>query len=344
MSDFVSRVEERSSLLSLSGHILEDGQLRATYEFKHLTFQEYLAALAAANGYYPDRREGEQLADVLVPYLTKSSWREVVPLAGVLGGRYSGALVERIIEMIGPEKDYLTVKEKMRRPELSLIGLLSTCLADDVPLGPDLLKRAIEIILTQSPRSSYEEIFGGRYGPEIYEVARAGYQRFDDFASSYGSALAQARIMELGDLKTNATEFFQEVRSLINSTDPMKKAEGSLVMMRTSWRHKGIEVRIGGKGKIVKKGESDDLVSKFASIRTAICAMLEKENDPRVLLAGFWALCWLTEIKRVTPRARGKIDATTLAHMADQPKLGTPAAVRMDDLGNTKNAARKTAR
>lgn len=59
VNEFISRVEERSSLLSLSGHIIEDGQLRATYEFKHLTFQEYLAALAAAQGYYPNRQEHE---------------------------------------------------------------------------------------------------------------------------------------------------------------------------------------------------------------------------------------------------------------------------------------------
>ena len=65
VSEFVSRVEDRSSLLSLSGHTLEDGQLRATYEFKHLTFQEYLAALAAAQGYYPNHEDGERLVDVL---------------------------------------------------------------------------------------------------------------------------------------------------------------------------------------------------------------------------------------------------------------------------------------
>ena len=53
---FLGRVEERSSLLVLSGHMLTDGGIVPIYEFKHLTFQEYLAALALVNRWLPKMR------------------------------------------------------------------------------------------------------------------------------------------------------------------------------------------------------------------------------------------------------------------------------------------------
>ncbi len=53
VNEFVQRVEERSSIMTLSGHELVSGRLRPTYEFKHLTFQEYLAASAIVEGWLP---------------------------------------------------------------------------------------------------------------------------------------------------------------------------------------------------------------------------------------------------------------------------------------------------
>ena len=54
VSEFIERVELRSSILMLSGHEIEDGTLYSMYEFRHLTFQEYLAAKAVVDGYYPN--------------------------------------------------------------------------------------------------------------------------------------------------------------------------------------------------------------------------------------------------------------------------------------------------
>lgn len=294
VSDFVSRVEERSSLLSLSGHILEDGQLRATYEFKHLTFQEYLAALAAAQGYYPDRKEGERLVDVLEPYISKPSWREVLPLAGVLGGRSSSALIDRIIEMVGPQKDFTEIlTDRTDAHRMSLVNLLSRCLADDVPLGPDTLRRAIGTVLTQIAHPRVEEILDGRYGSELYRLAVEGYERFDDFFMFYGSAVAEAKHKEIGNPEDGLVDFFNSVHSLINSPDPVERAEGSLVSMHVAFQYRDQQLAR-------KRGPVAPLASEFAKIKTTLCRMLEVEDDPRVLFAAFWALCWLTTIRKPT--------------------------------------------
>src|SRR5262249_32465066 len=43
-SQFIERIEYRSSLLMMTGHELIDEELQEVFEFRHLTFQEYLAA------------------------------------------------------------------------------------------------------------------------------------------------------------------------------------------------------------------------------------------------------------------------------------------------------------
>jgi hypothetical protein len=308
VSEFVGRVEERSSLLSLSGHILEDGQLRATYEFKHLTFQEYLAALAAAQGYYPNRQENERLVDVLAPYMSRTSWREVVPLAGVLGGRSSGALIERIIEEIGPPIDFETlvapdfVRDKRaqrnkrankRAREEYLANLLSRCLIDDVPLAPDTLNRAINVVLTQTRHTPVAELLGSRYATEIYHVARAKFAQFDEFAMLYGGILAQSYTLAGHRFGEDLSGFYESFTKLISSPDPVERAEGCLWAMYVAFMYRDRREQV--KGKPVVPG-----ASMFVKIRTQICKLLENESSPIVLAAGFWALCWLVEIAKPT--------------------------------------------
>ena len=94
VNDLINRVEFRSSLLILVGHDIEDGKLQRIYEFRHLTFQEYLAAVAVAEGFYPNRTEADTILSVLKPHLTNEVWKEVIPLACVLVGRKTLPIVE----------------------------------------------------------------------------------------------------------------------------------------------------------------------------------------------------------------------------------------------------------
>jgi predicted NACHT family NTPase len=61
VAEFIKRIEYRSSLLMLSGYDVEDGTLVPMYEFRHLTFQEYLTARAIVEGYYTGRKDGDTL-------------------------------------------------------------------------------------------------------------------------------------------------------------------------------------------------------------------------------------------------------------------------------------------
>lgn len=81
VDQFINRVEDRSSLLTMIGHSVENGRLVENFEFRHLTFQEFLAARALVQGWYPGFQETDTLASVLEPHFEDEAWREVVPLA-----------------------------------------------------------------------------------------------------------------------------------------------------------------------------------------------------------------------------------------------------------------------
>ena len=100
VDQFVHRVEDRSSLLQMAGHDVENGLLVEFFEFRHLTFQEFLTARAMVEGWHRDAKETDTLASVLEPHFEKEVWREVIPLAAVLGGKATEMLIQRLTEKV----------------------------------------------------------------------------------------------------------------------------------------------------------------------------------------------------------------------------------------------------
>jgi hypothetical protein len=96
-AQFIDRIELRSSLLMQTGHEQYEGELQPVYEFRHLTFQEYLTALGLVNEHYPGRSAGLPLEDLLEPHFEEESWQEVVPLAAALGKRKTDKLMARLV-------------------------------------------------------------------------------------------------------------------------------------------------------------------------------------------------------------------------------------------------------
>lgn len=61
--EFLRRLERQTGILVESGHVSHDGELIPVYEFRHLTFQEYLAGLALVARRYPGRNRQMSLAE-----------------------------------------------------------------------------------------------------------------------------------------------------------------------------------------------------------------------------------------------------------------------------------------
>jgi hypothetical protein len=92
---FLAQLERRTGLLVEAGEVQHEGRPSAVYEFRHLTFQEYLAALALLAGRFPGHEAGTTLAERVKPLAGRvaevntdlgpelqvtENWREVLRL------------------------------------------------------------------------------------------------------------------------------------------------------------------------------------------------------------------------------------------------------------------------
>ncbi|MEX0972112.1 MAG: NACHT domain-containing protein [Solirubrobacterales bacterium] len=189
---FVERIEGRSSLLIMTGHVEERGRLVPVYEFRHLTFQEYLAALALVEGFYSGHRDGDRLAGRLASHVSDPQWFEVLTLVNVLAGRSAGDVIAAILCSGREALDPSSPTHAKR--------LLGRALADEVQMPPGHVSDAAFAFgrLSGEPDPEIEElvveILEGRYGDAFRATVEAGYRddsrpHFAEFAHVYASCL-----------------------------------------------------------------------------------------------------------------------------------------------------------
>src|SRR5262249_35031552 len=65
--EFLAQLERRTSLIIEAGEAKHDGRMAPVYEFRHLTFQEYLAGLALVEGRFPGHDRDSKLAQRVAP-------------------------------------------------------------------------------------------------------------------------------------------------------------------------------------------------------------------------------------------------------------------------------------
>ncbi|NKE65357.1 hypothetical protein RAMLITH_05950 [Ramlibacter sp. RBP-2] len=177
VAEFIHRVEDRSSLLMMTGLDVEDGLLVEFFEFRHLTFQEYLCARGMVEGWHPDRKETDTLVSVLAPYFEEEKWREVIPLAAVLGGKATEPLIQELTAACLQ----VSASGRAENPKPSLlINSLGHSLADEAAARPETIGCAIQALvacgLDHQTRSNVQSfvpsLMAGRYGGEVIKEAR----------------------------------------------------------------------------------------------------------------------------------------------------------------------------
>ncbi len=171
VEDFIHRVEDRSSLLMMTGLDIEDGRLVEFFEFRHLTFQEFLTARAMVEGWHPGREDSDTLVSVLEPHFEKEEWREVIPLAAALGGKATDALIQRLTEMVSAFDE-----EGHAYTNNPILLALGTCLADEVAARPETIRAAIRELVRFGRIFQFAPftvtLAKGRYGASLREEAR----------------------------------------------------------------------------------------------------------------------------------------------------------------------------
>jgi hypothetical protein len=132
---FIERIELRSSLLMQTGYDETDDGLQPIYEFRHLTFQEYLTARGLVEGHYPGRDDEPPLEALLQPYFDNERWREVIPLAAVLARRRA----EKLIEILCAACNCLEPEFVLTS---NILTVLAQCVADQVQVSNGTLQHA----------------------------------------------------------------------------------------------------------------------------------------------------------------------------------------------------------
>ncbi|MFJ6723503.1 NACHT domain-containing protein [Streptomyces sp. NPDC091281] len=322
--ELIERVEDRSSLLVQSGHIAEEGQIRPLFEFKHLTFQEYLAALATVHSYLPQRGEYLSTSEILEPRVADASWQQVVPLAASLSSpREAKALVELLMrktEELGISERGLYRKADSHPPYDNLLQ----CLSDEVLIPPVLVREAIDILLRHGNNMANPAVAlrKTKFAREIEEIAFNGYimgnprERAD-----YSHALAISHI-DHHDL--HGESLLAAVVSSIGNPDLRTHVVACTTAMHLSFRARRLraldtgeeigfaeEIEVEVSGDEVAVSDEDFLNSEMANewpelrlsdvpsrnriaaeISPPLMSALLNEEDEERIFPIMWALCW----------------------------------------------------
>jgi hypothetical protein len=206
------------------------------YEFRHLTFQEYLAAKAVVEGYYPDRKDDDTLLTVLNPHLSDVQWKEVIPIAAVLAGRTVQPLIGHLIE--------LCKKSPSSRHDYSEtfpVILLSQCILDEIQITPDLLEEGLEWIArrTEGPSELIRLLYRGRHGEILLKVVKDAYIISNTDLIELGSALADITLEHINWTRSQGLtpQIVEKLTSLLADENTIQRAAGTLAVMDIGFYH-----------------------------------------------------------------------------------------------------------
>ena len=234
-SEFIKRVESRSSLLIMSGHKrLESGNIAAVYEFLHLSFQEYLTAKAIVKRFIPKSDAESKIVDIIKPNVNNENWKEVIPLAAVLLERETKDLIEYLIT----ESKATAGEEKFESIEVEELApsLLGSCLANEIQISPDLLNTAIEWyaknIYAIHGKGNTDIILKNKFGHVFRKrVRECFFEKYDDkYSCSLGSVLGEIFLTDLKNPEDSGN-IPSEILKALNSESNEDKCIAALGMM-----------------------------------------------------------------------------------------------------------------
>ncbi len=297
---FIGQVEERSSLLIQTGYEENHmGQMIASYEFSHLSFQEYLAAKAIVKQWVPDSRN-MNLLKAIKPHMTEEHWREVIPLAAFLSGRDAQPLIEELVQVNEAHESMDAKRSGYRQYKESkddIIALhLANCIANEVPVNKNLLKKGILLIIKRKRAldkiqriqrrnglfdsiNVFDMIAKSKYGNSYHEMLKNGlFENYEDgYAYEFSDLWMRWFLLENEDACN-----FENILLLLKSEEDQKKVTGALLMMHVAFKN---QIVLRGTGINHKDAEI------IKEIFSCIYKMLNIESDLYIYVS-VWCIAW----------------------------------------------------
>lgn len=289
VSDFIKRVESRSSLLIMSGHKqLEDSSIIPIYEFLHLSFQEYLTAKAVVEKSLPSNLHNKLNLEILKPYILKENWKEIIPLVAVLSKRDNKGLVEYLIN---ESKKSATIKKQRRQDEHKYPpSLLGNCIANEIQINPKLLKEALEWY-AKNRYNLYDEriteiILNGKFGIVFQEVLKEIFFNntyTDDYASEIGGLLGEIFVLKIQSSKN--CYILEEIKKEISSNQKESICIGISALMSYAFQY---NINIS-EIEICNEKEYHTLITNILGKFLKLLKL--NDNHYKFLIA--WAIAWI---------------------------------------------------
>lgn len=293
-SDFIRRVESRSSLLIMSGHKrLETGQTTPIYEFLHLSFQEYLTAKAIVEKYIPRALADKTNLELLKGNFEKENWREVVPLVAVLSKTKSKELIEYLVDESRRLAKISNHGIARRFKRNSSVLLLGNCIANEVQISPDLLETSLEWFAKSVGAQEEiisEIILNSKFGETFRKKTReCFFSEYDDYyITRLGQALSNIYLL---DLKTDDRQVVLEsIGKSLNSETKEEKCTAVLALMNfvySSFYRAPLEEHKDPAS--VGNSEYSEYFGKFLREMLKLLDL----NDKHCFFAICWCLVWL---------------------------------------------------
>lgn len=317
--EFIALLEARSSILIRSGSIWSRGgpQTMAVWEFRHLTFQEYLAARALLDGRYPGRDRTRSLAEQVAPLAgavtargrssarrvsredveVPESWREVLRL---LVADCKDDDVDEVIRAIAtplPEED-------AGRTGRARAALAALSLADE----PNVSESVARSVLKEfCDRLGDEDGSGGETTPPDeaacavalsawWQALRGAlavefHNRVAAHRSSVGGTLGMAAMRRLTQAGVHGDGLCEHIVRELGSQEPVEVTAAALTAMVAAFE-----------GKMV--GMDSATGKQLASVLLEVVG----KGDAPGAHAAAWALGWLSQR---SPRLRAESSAWT---------------------------------
>lgn len=237
---FLKRVELRSSLLVEAGYQLENGRTVSFYQFRHLTFQEYLAAIAAAEGHYVEYEKGSSVLTPLSSFLTNDEWKEVIPMAAVLARKQADPLIAALIEdgieardAVISGRDFIGDSDWHSNFGAlpPAVARLAQCFIEEAEAEPDSLAAALQLIAFFAKgcdvEANWAALMRGPYGDELLHQVWILYEPMNwpeetSLFRTYGELLKLSKPKDYWKSAPGQLE----ILNLLSSTSAEQNAKG----------------------------------------------------------------------------------------------------------------------
>jgi HEAT repeat protein len=239
--EFLKTLEARTGILNQAGYVQHGGASVPVYEFRHLSFQEFLASKALVDACFPGKlRDTDKLSDYVVPLAERiasaadkppdsdtqsiENWREVLRLVTTM---CKNDEVDPVIKVIlGTSELDRDLRGSLRAAQAAL------CLADEPNISDTMATSVIESLVKFVHMRARGLII-----PAVYELSRTRWRAqlssalIDAFceepASNRPAYAALVGIAESGHIEETANSWAQRLCKMLQH-DERSAIQGAL--------------------------------------------------------------------------------------------------------------------